>query len=123
MATDPNTTSNSFSTILANFIRIQNNALVTLQQIQQATVSQADTLNVTVTAADGIATTYTIPSFGYLKSSIARIDATIQKLMGFDGSDAFIRLPDGSFKRIYQASFITNPKPVGPVAVPVMIFI
>lgn len=118
MATDPNTTSNSFSTILASFIRLQNNALTTLQQIQQATVSQADTLNVTVTSDSGTKNTYTIPSFGYLKNSIARIDATIQKLMGFDGSDAFIRLPDGSFKRIYQASFITNPKPVGLVTVP-----
>ena len=115
---DPNTTSNSFSTILANFIRLQNNALTTLSQIQQATVSNADTLSITVTAVDGTANTYTIPSFGYLKSSIARIDATLQKLMGFDGSDAFIRLPDGSFKRIYQSSFIRNPKPVGSLNVP-----
>jgi hypothetical protein len=115
---DPNTTSNSFSTILANFIRLQNNALTTLTQIQQATVSNADTLNITVTAVDGTASTYTIPSFGFLKSSITRIDATLQKLMGFDGSDAYIRMPDGSFKRIYQSAYIRNPKPVGSLTTP-----
>ena len=68
--------------------------------------------------ADGTTTTYTIPSFGYLKSSINRIDNTIQKLAGLDGSDAFIRLPDGSYKRIYQAAFIKNPKPVGALTTP-----
>lgn len=115
---DPNTTSNSFSTILANFIRLQNNALTTLTQIQQATVSNADTLNITVTAVDGTTNTYTIPSFGFLKSSIARIDATLQKLMGFDGSDAYIRMPDGSFKRIYQSAYIRNPKPVSSLTTP-----
>ena len=44
----PNTTQNSFSTILANFIRLQNNALESLQKVQQATVSIADTVTVNV---------------------------------------------------------------------------
>jgi len=118
MATTPNTTSNSFSTILANFIRLQNNALTTLQQVQEATTSNSDTVQITITNLDGTTQTYSIPSFGYLKSSINRIDSTIQKLMGFDGSDAFVRLPDGSFKKIYQAAFIKNPTPVGQLSVP-----
>ena len=118
MANNPNTTSNSFSTILANFIRLQNNALTTLQQIQQATTSSNNTLDVTLTQTDGTTNTYTIPSFGYLKSSIDRIDKTIEKLMGFDGSDAYVRLPDGSFKRIYQSAFIKNPLPITTLTTP-----
>jgi hypothetical protein len=118
MATNPNTTDNSFATILANFIRLQNNALTTLQQVQTATISNSETVQISVTGLDGTVQTYSIPSFGYLKSSIARIDTTIQKLMGFDGSDAFIRMPDGSFKKIYQAAYIKNPKPIGQVTVP-----
>lgn len=118
MATNPNTTDNSFATILANFIRLQNNALTTLQQVQTATISNSETVQISVTSLDGTVQTYSIPSFGYLKSSIARIDTTIQKLMGFDGSDAFIRMPDGSFKKIYQAAYIKNPKPIGQVTVP-----
>ena len=114
----PNTTQNSFSTILANFIRLQNNALESLQKVQQATVSIADTVTVTVANEDGTSSTYTIPSFGYLKGSIDRIDSTISKMLGFDGSDAYIRLPDGSYKRIYQAVNIVNPAPIGTVAVP-----
>jgi hypothetical protein len=118
MATNPNTTDNSFATILANFIRLQNNALTTLQQVQTATVSNSESVQISVTSLDGTVQTYSIPSFGYLKSSINRIDTTLQKLMGFEGSEAFIRLPDGSFKKIYQAAYIKNPKPIGQVPVP-----
>lgn len=114
----PNTTENSFGTILANFIRLQNNSLETLQQIQAATTSNADTVAINVQNNDGTTTSYTIPSFGYLKGSIDRIDTTIQKLTGFDGSDAFIRMPDGSFKKIYQAALIKNPAPIGNLSVP-----
>lgn len=113
-----NTTQNSFSTILANFIRLQNNSLETLQKIQQATTSNADTLTISVLNNDGSTTTYTIPSFGYLKGSIERIDKTITQMLGFDGSDAFIRLPDGTFKKIYQATVLKNPAPIGAVTVP-----
>jgi hypothetical protein len=113
-----NTTQNSFSTILANFIRLQNNSLETLQKIQQATTSNADTLTISVLNNDGTSTTYTIPSFGYLKGSIERIDKTITQMLGFDGSEAFIRLPDGTFKKIYQATVLKNPRPIGQVAVP-----
>lgn len=118
MAIDPNTTQNSFSTILANFIRLQNNSLETLQKIQQATTSNADTLAISVQNNDGTTTTYTIPSFGYLKGSIERIDQTITKMLGFDGTEAFIRMPDGTFKRIYQSVTFKNPQPVGQLPVP-----
>jgi hypothetical protein len=118
MAVDPNNTQNSFSTILANFIRLQNNSLETLQKIQQATTSNADTLTINVQNNDGTVTTYTIPSFGYIKGSIERIDQTISKMLGFDGSEAFIRMPDGTFKRIYQSVTLKNPQPVGQLPVP-----
>jgi hypothetical protein len=118
MAIDPNTTQNSFSTILANFIRLQNNSLETLQKIQQATTSNADTLAISVQNNDGTTTTYTIPSFGYLKGSIERIDQTITKMLGFDGTEAFIRMPDGTFKRIYQSVTFKNPQAVGQLPVP-----
>lgn len=111
-------TNNSLSTVLADFVRLQNNSLETLQQLQQATVSIAETVQIIVKEDDGTTSSYSIPSFGYLKSSIDRIDNTIAKMLGFDGSDAFIRQPDGTFKKIYQAKSPVNPKPIGEIAVP-----
>lgn len=115
---NPNTTQNSFSTILANFIRVYNNSLDTLQTIQKATISNSDTVTVNVDNGDGSTTTYSVPSFGYLKTSIDRIDNTISKLLGFDGSEAYIRLPDGTFKRIYQSVTLRNPAPVANLVTP-----
>jgi hypothetical protein len=111
-------TSNSFATILADFIRLQNNSIEQLQKVSQAVTTNADTITVNQTNIDGSTSTFTLPSFGYLKSSIDRIDTTLSKLMGFDGSDAYVRLPDGTFKKIYQSKNIVDPSPVGQVTVP-----
>jgi hypothetical protein len=111
-------TSNSLSTVLSDFVRLQNNSLETLQKLQQATVSLAETVQIDVVQSDGTISKYTIPSFGYLKSSIDRIDNTVAKMLGFDGSDAFIRLADGSYRKIYQAKTPVNPSPVGELPPP-----
>jgi hypothetical protein len=110
-------TNNSFSTILAEFVRLQNNALEVIQKQSQAVTTQADVIQVTTTNTDGTTSVYTIPSFAGLQSSIQRIDSTLTTLMGFDSS-AYVRMPDGSFKRIYQVKTPVDPTPIGTVTVP-----
>ena len=111
-------TSNSFATILADFIRLQNNSLEQLQKVSQAVTTNADTVTVTQKNSDGTTSTFTLPSFGWIKSSLERIDKTVSTMLGFDGSEAYIRMPDGTFKKIYQSKNITDPSPVGQVTVP-----
>jgi hypothetical protein len=111
-------TSNSFATILADFIRLQNNSLEQLQKVSQAVTTNADTITVTQKNADGTTSTFTLPSFGWIKASLERIDKTVSTMLGFDGSEAYIRMPDGTFKKIYQAKNVTDPSPVGQVTVP-----
>jgi hypothetical protein len=111
-------TNNSFSTVLADFVRLQNNALEIISKQSQAVTTDADVITVTTTNLDGTTSTYTIPSFSSMKSSIARIDSTLSTLMGMDGSEAYVRMPDGSFKRIYQAKTPVDPPKIGNVTVP-----
>ena len=111
-------TSNSFATILADFIRLQNNSLEQLQKVSQAVTTNADTVTVTQKNSDGTTSTFTLPSFGWIKSSLDRIDKTVSTMLGFDGSEAYIRMPDGTFKKIYQSKNVTDPSPVGQVTVP-----
>ena len=111
-------TSNSFATILADFIRLQNNSLEQLQKVSQAVTTNADTITVTQKNLDGTTSTFTLPSFGWIKASLERIDKTVSTMLGFDGSEAYIRMPDGTFKKIYQAKNVTDPSPVGQVTVP-----
>lgn len=111
-------TNNSFSTILADFVRLQNNALEIIAKQSQAVVTDADVVQVTTKNLNGSSTTYTIPSFSGIRSSIKRIDETLATLMGFTAADAYVRLPDGSFKRIYQTKTPTDPPKIGSVTVP-----
>lgn len=111
-------TSNSFATILADFIRLQNNSLEQLQKVSQAVTTNADTITVNQTNVDGSTSSFTLPSFGFLKSNIDRIDQTVSTMLGFDGASASIQLSDGSFKKIYQAKNVTDPSPIGAVNVP-----
>lgn len=111
-------TNNSFSTILAEFVRLQNNALEIITKQTQAVTTDADVISVNTKSADGTSKTYTIPSFSSMKSSITRIDNTLNALMGFDTADAYIRMADGSFKRIYQVKTPVDPPQIGSVIVP-----
>lgn len=111
-------TNNSFSTILADFIRLQNNALEIISKQSQAVTTDADVITVTTNNTDGTTATYTIPSFSGIKGAIKRIDETLTTLMGFDAADAYVRLPDGSFKRIYQSKTPVDPPRIGSVTVP-----
>ena len=111
-------TNNSFSTILAEFVRLQNNALEIISKQSQAVTTDADVITVTTNNPDGTKSTYTIPSFSSIKGAIKRIDDTLTTLMGFDAADAYVRLPDGSFKRIYQSKTPVDPPRIGSVTVP-----
>lgn len=111
-------TNNSFSTVLADFVRMQNNALEIISKQSQAMTTDADAITVTTSNLDGTTNNYTIPSFSGIKGSIERINTTITTLMGLNGSEAYVRMPDGSFKRIYQAKIPVDPPKIGNVTVP-----
>lgn len=111
-------TNNSFSTILAEFVRLQNNALEIISKQSLAVTTDADVISVETSNNDGTTNTYTIPSFSGINSAITRIDSTLNTLMGFDAADAYVRMPDGSFKRIFQTKTPIDPPQIGTVTVP-----
>lgn len=113
-----NKTSNSFATVLAEFIRLQNNSLEQLQKVSQAVNTNSESISINQKNTDGTESNFSIPSFGYLKSNIDRIDKTITNLLGFDGSDANVRMPDGTFKKIYQSKNVKEPLAIGNILQP-----
>jgi hypothetical protein len=111
-------TKNSFSSILAQFTRLQTQVLEILQGMTEAVGTSAETVTLEFKTASGEEVKYTIPSFGYLEAQIQRLDATVIKLMGLDSSDANIRMPDGSFKKIYQSRLVAAPDRIENLTVP-----
>ena len=111
-------TTNSFSSVLAQFTRLQTQVLEILQGLTEAVGTSAETVTLTFKTDTGEDVTYTVPGFGYLEAQIQRLDTTVIKLMGLDSSDANIRMPDGSFKKIYQSRLINAPTRISGLTVP-----
>ena len=95
--------SNSLSYFLEQALILEKNSLETVSKVSDAVTSQKDTVTITLTdPSDSSKTiTYSIPSFGYLKSEIERLDNSIKTLSNIDsGTGSRIQLSDGSYRKI-----------------------
>ena len=110
-------TKNSFSTVLAQYQRMQTQILSILQGLSDIVGTNSETITLEFKTDSGETVKYTIPSFGWIESQIQRLDETIKKLMGFESS-ANIRMSDGSFKKIFQSKLIASPKRISRLSVP-----
>ena len=105
--------SNSLSYFLEQALILEKNSLETVSKINDAMTSQKDTVTITLTDPNNPAKalTYSIPSFGYLKSEIERLDNTLKTLSNLDsGTGSSVQLSDGSYRKII-ASKIASEAP------------
>lgn len=94
------TASNSLSTALSQFIRLNKNALEIFHRINEAVTSDKE--NITVDLFDDIGNLKRIqvPAFGFLKKEITRLENDIRNLSGVGDSDTVVQLSDGSHRRV-----------------------
>lgn len=98
---------NSLTTFLEQAMILETNSLETISKINDAVVSESDNVTLTLTDPNDPekTKTYQIPSFGYLKKAIDRLDRTIKTLTNVDStSNSKVRLSDGSYRKIIAAS-------------------
>ena len=95
--------SNSLSYFLEQALILEKNSLETVSKVSDAVTSQKDTVTITLTDPNDSSKTitYSIPSFGYLKSEIERLDNSIKTLSNLEsGRGSRIQLSDGSYRKI-----------------------
>ena len=105
--------SNSLSYFLEQALILEKNSLETVSKVTDAVTSQKDTVTFTLTDPNDASKTitYSIPSFGYLKSEIERLDNSIKTMSNLtSGSGSRIQLSDGSYRKII-ASKVASEAP------------
>ena len=94
---------NSLSTYLEQAMVMTNNSLETIDKISNALSSTEDSVKLVLTDPNDPKkiVEYVIPSFGYLKSEIDRLSASLNTMTNItDGAGSRIRLSDGTYRKI-----------------------
>jgi hypothetical protein len=112
-------TKNSFSSLIAQFLRLQKNSLEIINKLNEVATTQDDSVEIEFLLDDNRSENIQIPSYGFLKSEINRLDQNILSLSGLEDSSANIRKSDGTVSKIYQASVLKDPNPPSSLPVPV----
>jgi hypothetical protein len=87
-------------------------------KLSQVTSSTAESISIQLENLDGTTQSYEVPGIGFIKNEIARVDKNFNTLVGQDGADVTVRMPDGSFKKIVQTTLFKEPKEIGTLLVP-----
>ena len=104
---------NSLSTFLEQAMVLTGNNLEAVNKISDAVSSSEDSVKLILTDPNDQTKTieYIIPSFGYLKSEIDRLSASLNTMTNItDGAGSRVRLSDGTYRKII-ASKIPSEAP------------
>jgi hypothetical protein len=111
-------TKNSFSSLIAQFLRLQKNSLEIINKLNDVATSSKDSVEIEFLMDNNTSENIQIPSYGFLKSEINRIDKNVLALSGLEDTTANIRKSDGTVSKIYQANILKDPTSPGSLQVP-----
>ena len=111
-------TQNSISSLIAQFLRLQTNALEIVQGLNQVATSTNETVQIQILDESGTPKVVSVPGFGYLQNQIDRIDNNIQALSGLGTNASTVRNADGTYAQIYKAQPLSDPPALTGLNVP-----
>lgn len=111
-------TQNSISSLVAQFLRLQRNSLEIINGLNEVAVSTNNTVTIEYLDEQGLPQNQNIPSYGFLRGEIQRIDNNIQALAGIGESSATVRNPDGTYTQVYKSEPLKEPARLTNLAVP-----
>lgn len=91
---------NSISTLLPQIIRLYNNTAAGFEKISEAVTSNKESISIDLLDDNNKINRVFIPSFGFLKNELERLDKNIQSISNVDSNQSNLRLSDGSFRKI-----------------------
>ena len=96
-------TNNSISNSLKKLLEINSNSLKTFERINEAITTDQKDVALEILTTDGTKTVY-VPSFGYMKRELERLDVNLKSLAGLGKGNTRIKLPDGTYQNIITST-------------------
>jgi hypothetical protein len=104
----------SFATVAEQVASFNNNIVEILTKINSLSTTTDPSVDVRVFDTNGVLSTYSLPSFTYLKSEIERLNNSINSLYSLDTNGALIQTSDqNKFKKIITVDLNREPNPIG----------
>lgn len=111
-------TQNSISSLVAQFLRLQKNALEIINGLNQVAVSTNNTVSIEILDEQGLPQNANIPSYGYIRGEIQRLDDNIKALAGIGQTSATVRNPDGTYSQVFKVETLKDPPRLTNLTVP-----
>lgn len=102
---------NSISEMVADFVRIEGNYASILETLSNLVATDNDNITISVVNQDGSTSEYEVPSVMYIKSEIDRLAGNLDALVG-NTSAASVKLPDGTWSKLYSYEVPNYPKSI-----------
>lgn len=93
-------TNNSISSTVKKLLDINANSLKTFERINEAITTQEKNVPLEILNEEGGTTTVYVPSFGYMKRELERLDTNLKALSGLGKGNTKVRLADGSYQNV-----------------------
>jgi len=108
----------SYHTVAEQVINFNNNLIDTLSKINDLAVSTEASVTVNVTDSSGIAKQFVLPSFGFLKSEIDRLNNNINSIYNVDNTGAVIQTSSSNkYKKIVTVDLNREPNDISQLQV------
>ena len=103
----------SYHTIAEQVINFNNNVVDLLSKINNLITSSENSITFDITDKSGIARQFTLPSFGYLKNEIDRLNNNLNSIYSINDAGALIQPSNGTkFRKIVTVDLNREPNDV-----------
>ncbi len=94
------TSQNNLSELLSKLLTLNKNSIESFSKVNEAITSDSESVTISIENPDGKTDTFTIPSFGYLKNAIERLNNNIDTVANIKGGGSTVRLSDGTYRKV-----------------------
>lgn len=103
----------SYTTVAEQVINFNNNVVGLLSNINSLVTSSDPAITVSITDQSGVARQFTLPSFGFLKSEIDRLNNNINSIYSINEAGALIQPSNGTrFRKVVTVDLNREPNDV-----------